>query len=101
VKVRIVPSGSERDPYLPLLLLADESEPQVRGYYQTGDLYAVDDEAGQPLGLVLTVAESDGSTELKAVAVDEARINSGLKLEDLSAKPPDGKPIFSSPAPAK
>jgi len=78
VKVRIVPSGSERDPYLPLLLLADESEPQVRGYYQTGDLYAVDDEAGQPLGLVLTVAESDGSTELKAVAVDEARHNQGI-----------------------
>jgi hypothetical protein len=32
----------------------------------------------------------------RATSVDEARINSGLKLEDLSAKPADGKPAFSS-----
>lgn len=78
MKVRIVPAGSERDPYLPLLLLADESRAQVDGYYQAGDLYALDDEAGQPLGLVLTIAQPEDSVELKAVAVDGARHNEGI-----------------------
>ena len=35
-----------------------------------------------------------------ARAMDESRINQGLKLEDLSAKPADGKPVFSAPSPA-
>ncbi|MEA2524134.1 MAG: hypothetical protein QOF73_1361, partial [Thermomicrobiales bacterium] len=38
-KLRLVPPGDGRDAYWPLLLLADESEPQVRSYYQQGDLY--------------------------------------------------------------
>ncbi|HKF41631.1 MAG TPA: hypothetical protein VKG01_00895 [Thermoanaerobaculia bacterium] len=33
-----------------------------------------------------------------AKSLDEARINQGLKLEDLTAKPPDGKPVFRSAA---
>jgi len=35
----------------------------------------------------------------EATGVDETRINSGLKLENLSAKPPDHKPVFSRPLP--
>ena len=33
----------------------------------------------------------------EAKSVDEVRINQGLKIEDLSAKPADGKPVFSRP----
>lgn len=85
MNVRIVPPGRDRDAYLPLLLLADDSEAQVRRYYQTGDLYALDDEAGDPLGMILTIAEPDASAELKAVAVDEARHNQGVGTRMLAA----------------
>jgi hypothetical protein len=54
--IRTVPAGSSRDSYLPLLRLADGSEAQVRGYYQAGDLYALDGD-GRPLGVVLAIAE--------------------------------------------
>jgi Acetyltransferases len=76
--VRVVPAGPDRDAYLPLLHLADDSAAQVHGYYQRGDLYAVDDEAGGPLGIVLAIPEPDGSVELKAVAVDASRHNQGV-----------------------
>jgi len=33
--------------------------------------------------------------------IDETRVNSGLKAEDLSAKPPDRKPVFARPVPPK
>lgn len=81
--VRIVPAGPDRDRYLPLLRLADDSEAQVCGYYQSGDLYAVDD--GEPLGIVLTIPHPDGSVELKAVAVDTRRHNQGIGRRMLAA----------------
>jgi ribosomal protein S18 acetylase RimI-like enzyme len=83
--VRVVPPGPERDTYLPLLHLADDSEAQIRGYYQQGDLYVVDDEAGAPLGVVLAVPIPDGSVELKAVAVDASRHNQGFGRRMLAA----------------
>lgn len=82
--LRIVPPGEQRDAYLPLLMLADDSEAQVRGYYQKGDLYALD-EAGRPLGMVLVIPEPDGSVELKAVAVDAGRHNQGVGTRMLGA----------------
>jgi ribosomal protein S18 acetylase RimI-like enzyme len=79
--VRVVPSGPERDAYLPLFFLADDSEPEVRGYYQKGDLYALEDRAG----IVLAIPESDGSVELKAVAVAEGLQGRGLGTRMLGA----------------
>jgi ribosomal protein S18 acetylase RimI-like enzyme len=76
--LRIIPPGDGRDAYWPLLLLADESEPHVRSYYQRGDLYILDDETGTPLGLVLALPEGDGEVELKAVAVTPDRHNQGI-----------------------
>lgn len=92
-QIRVVPAGSGRDVYLPLLRLADDSESEVRGYYQKGDLYAIDDEAGRPVGVILAIPEPDASVELKAVAVDEALHGRGIGkrllmavLEDLKAR---------------
>ncbi len=39
--LHIVGPGPERERYLSLLLLADESETQVRSYLQQGDLYVL------------------------------------------------------------
>ena len=40
--IRVVAGGPERDAYLPVLHLADDSVEQVRGCYQTGTLFALD-----------------------------------------------------------
>jgi hypothetical protein len=67
---RMVPVGPERDAYLPLFHLADDSVEQVLGYYQTGILFALDTRDRVPIGIILTVDEADDAVELKAVAVD-------------------------------
>jgi ribosomal protein S18 acetylase RimI-like enzyme len=84
-KIRIVPAGRDRDTYLPLLLLADDSESAVRSYYQKGDLYALDDETRRPLGMILPIPAPDGSVELKAVAVDPAQHGQGIGKRLLAA----------------
>ncbi len=90
---RIVPAGEERDAYLPLLYLADDSVAAVSGYYQSGDLYVLDSNEGRPLAVVLAIPELDGSVELRAVAVDASLQGQGigkrmlsLVLESLRAK---------------
>jgi ribosomal protein S18 acetylase RimI-like enzyme len=64
-----VPAGPERDLYLPLFLLADDSMKCVRSYYQTGVLLVLRADEGTVRGLTLVVHGQDGSVELKAVAV--------------------------------
>jgi GNAT superfamily N-acetyltransferase len=76
--IRHVPAGAERDAYLPLFRLADDSEIQLRGYYQQGDLYTLDDALQKPLAIVLVVPRADGAVELKAVAVDPAHHAQGI-----------------------
>lgn len=67
--LRWVEPGVDRERYLPLLLLADESEKQVRSYLQEGILYVLPDALGAPLGTVLVLSHANGTAELKAVAV--------------------------------
>ncbi len=76
--MRVVAAGPERDAYLPLLFLADDSEEQVRAYYQHGTLFAFDVPDGRPVGMILAIDEPDGSVELKAVAVEESRHGQGF-----------------------
>jgi len=84
-RLRVVPPGAARDAYWDLLLLADESEPAVRSYYQDGDLY-VYEETGDGrrtadgewtiLGMILVLPDEHddvGTVELKAVAVTPER----------------------------
>jgi ribosomal protein S18 acetylase RimI-like enzyme len=73
-----IPPGPAREPFVPLLLLADEPQP-LGTYLHAGDLYALLDADGVPLGvtLVLPVAGEPGTFELKAVAVAESQHNRG------------------------
>jgi ribosomal protein S18 acetylase RimI-like enzyme len=82
-QLRIVPAGPERDAYRSLLMLADDSEQEVAGYYQHGYLYALDEDG--PLGVTLVIPHRDGSVELKAVAVDSGRHNQGIGQRMLAA----------------
>jgi ribosomal protein S18 acetylase RimI-like enzyme len=80
----IVPSGPERERYLPLFLLADETEDLIRGYMQTGDLYLLSSDRGEALGMALATPFGDGEIELKSVAVDEAHQHQGIGKRMLS-----------------
>jgi ribosomal protein S18 acetylase RimI-like enzyme len=83
--LRVVPTGTARDRYLPLLSLADDSMEQLRGYYQTGTLFALDGRDGQPIGVILVREGSDGAIELKAVAVDPSLHGLGIGTRLLRA----------------
>jgi ribosomal protein S18 acetylase RimI-like enzyme len=89
---RIPPDDRER--FMPLLLLADESEQQVRSYMRQGELYAFHtSDAPEPAAGVVLVIDAEHGVELKAVAVraDSQGRGVGLKmlrevLEDLRAR---------------
>lgn len=84
-RVELIPAGEERNAFMPLLLLADESEVHVRTYYQTGDLFAFRGADGAALGMTLAIPEADGSVELKAVAVEPALHGRGVGQRMLAA----------------
>lgn len=93
MELRIVPPGPERDAFLDLLLLADESEQQVRSYMNEGDLYVFSPEGEGTAGMILAIPEPDGAVELKAVAVSPERQGQGVGsrmlravLDDLRAR---------------
>ena len=76
--------GAARDSFLPLLQLADESEPQVRSYYQRGVLFVLRGEDRLVRGVTLAVPHANAVVELKAVEriipVFEAQLLSYLRL---------------------
>jgi ribosomal protein S18 acetylase RimI-like enzyme len=79
-----VPPGAEREQYIPLLLLADESLAQVRSYMNCGELHAFIGDDSRAVGIVLTIPAEEG-VELKAVAVDAAQHNRGIGRRMLAA----------------
>lgn len=87
-----VPEGVTRERFLPLLLVADESEAQVRSYMQLGELYALCADADKAAGIVLAIPLERDTVELKAVAVDPQLKGRGIGkhmlrivLEDIRA----------------
>jgi ribosomal protein S18 acetylase RimI-like enzyme len=77
--LRTIPAGESREAFLPLLLLADDSEQEVRSYMNEGALYVYGSkETKDALGMVLAIPERDGSVELKAVAVAEGLHGQGI-----------------------
>jgi len=73
-----IPAGPQREDLLTLLLLADESETQVRSYYQRGDLFVLRGRDGDPVGMILAIDRPGGEAELKAVAVAPERQGRGV-----------------------
>ena len=67
----------DREPYVPLLLEADESEPVLRAYLDDGELFEILDE-GVPVGVVLLIPEAERELEIKNIAIDPARRGRGL-----------------------
>jgi ribosomal protein S18 acetylase RimI-like enzyme len=80
-----IPPGAQREQYLPLLLLADESLEQVRSYMNRGELYAFVGEGALAVGIVLTIPVEKDSVELKAVAVAASQQNRGIGRRMLAA----------------
>lgn len=85
-RLQRVPVGHARERYLPLLLLADESESQVRSYMQRGELYVYADDAEHGVaGVILVIAAEETAVELKAVAVAPHRQGQGIGLRMMRA----------------
>jgi ribosomal protein S18 acetylase RimI-like enzyme len=85
-KLIAVPAGTERERFLPLLLLADESEQEVRRDMHTGELYAFLGRDDVAVGMVLTIpGQQQGTVELRAVAVDTTQQNRGIGRRMLAA----------------
>jgi ribosomal protein S18 acetylase RimI-like enzyme len=85
-RLQRVPGGAARERFLPLLLLADESEQQVRSYLQRGDLYVYEEGAEHDAaGVILVIAAEKAVVELKAVAIAQHRQGQGLGLRMMRA----------------
>lgn len=80
-----VPPGVERERFLPLFLLADESLQQVRSYMQLGELYAFVGQDEVAVGIVLTIPAKLGGVELVSVAVETTQQNRGIGRRMLAA----------------
>ena len=83
MKIIRVPVGTDREALLPLLLLADDSESQVRSYMQSGYLFSAVNAEHDLLGSVLVIPMDESSAEIKSVAVDPNRHNQGLGTQML------------------
>jgi ribosomal protein S18 acetylase RimI-like enzyme len=76
--IETIASGRARETWVELLELADEPAP-LRRYLNEGTLYGVvDDASGRPRAAALTIDQSEGTTELRAVAVAEGEQGTGL-----------------------
>lgn len=80
-----VPPGEQREQYLPLLLLADESLQQVRSYMQRGELFAYVGDDSRAVGIVLTIPARETGVELVSVAVEGAQQGRGIGRRMLAA----------------
>lgn len=74
--LKIVDPGPERLDFLPLFLLADDSEQQVRSYLQKGTLYLAV-EGGAVIGMALAIPVRLGEVEIKAIAIEPSRQHQG------------------------
>lgn len=73
----------DREPLVPLLLEADESEPVLRSYLHEGELYRIVAE-GEEVGAVLLIRDDDG-LEIKNIALAESRRGKGLGRASIEA----------------
>ena len=83
MKLTIVEPGPARETYLPLLMLADDSEQQVRSYLQNGILFVAQLD-GNDVGATLAIPTELDTIELRAVAVDPRRQHQGVGKQMLA-----------------
>ncbi len=86
--ISIIDPGQARERWFPLLNLADEAEP-LRRYLNDGALYGLVDGDGRPLAAILVIDIDDRTSELRAVAVDEAaqgRGTGGWLVDEVCAR---------------
>jgi GNAT superfamily N-acetyltransferase len=65
-----------REPFVPLLLEADESEQVLRGYLDDGELFELRAE-GRPVGVALLLRDDD-AVEIKNIALSASERGRGL-----------------------
>jgi ribosomal protein S18 acetylase RimI-like enzyme len=66
----------DREPFVALLLEADESEPILRTYLDEGDLFEIRS-GGRTVGVCLLIDEGD-TTEIKNIAIEEGSRGRGV-----------------------
>ena len=76
-RLQRIAAGPAREEVVPLLLLADDSELQVRSYYQQGDLFVLCGDDGIVMGITLAIPHP-GNVELKVVVVAPALQGRGV-----------------------
>ena len=82
-RVDLVPVVGVREPFVPLLLEADESEAVLRGYLADGDLFELR-EAGRTIGVALLLREGD-MVEIKNIALEASERGRGLGRDAIDA----------------
>ena len=73
--MQILPITSDRRAFLPLLLLADETEDSIAEYLDRGDVFALHDSG--PKAVCVVTDEGGGVFELQNIAVDSAHHRKG------------------------
>jgi GNAT superfamily N-acetyltransferase len=63
----------------------EDSEPQLRSYYQTGELSAYRDDTGHTLGIVLVLPKAIEEVELSAVVIDAPVQGQGIGQQMVKA----------------
>ena len=79
ISVTLLAADESREPYVPILLLADEPGP-LREYLDTSDVYVLRDADGTALGatVVHPAKQDEPAMELRAVAITLEHHNRGL-----------------------
>lgn len=75
-RVDLVPVAGSREPFVPVLLEADESEAVLRGYLDDGSLFELR-EAGRTIGVALLLRDGD-AVEIKNIALYPGERGRGL-----------------------
>lgn len=75
--MQITQITTDKEKYLPLLLLGDEQESLIKGYLERGDLFALEQD-GEALGVCVVTREAPGEYELQNIAVAPAWQRKGL-----------------------
>lgn len=82
---------SEKEKYLPILLLGDEQESMIRNYLDRGDLFALREE-GEARAVCVVTREGPGLYEIQNIAVEPRYQRRGLgraMIEFLWSRYPD------------